>query len=261
MDSMESLAQNAFTFGCMITLVILYIIASIYKSTIDIFGLVTVNTLIANTYTWNLLTCSALETSILKLILDIAMLLLIPSTISRTPIDQFCLYILFTILTCSLGTSFYCLVRFFSTGLEETVMEPIYGFNGILIAYLMYCRQSLKHQSIHHLIPHITFHNTPILILITQLFAWCFGFKFIYRDIPFTFISILFSWSYLRFYYKHENNIIGNADSDFNFVVMFPDVLHPIMVPFTTAFYNIFVLFGIFPEFESSETRPQHHLR
>ncbi len=58
----------------------------------------------------------------------------------------------------------------------------------------------------------------------------------------------------------------GDLSEDFTFVGMFPAALRPITVPFTTAFNNLFVLIGIFPDIESdldklrSQLNP-HHLK
>jgi len=82
-------------------------------------------------------------------------------------------------------------------------------------------------------------------------------------DLPFTIVALFFCWSYLRFYYRYEDNgPLGNNSEDFAFVRMFPEPLHPIVTPLTIGFYNIFAMIGIFPELEQVETnkRPQHHL-
>lgn len=82
-------------------------------------------------------------------------------------------------------------------------------------------------------------------------------------DLPFTIVALFFCWSYLRFYYRYEDNgPLGNNNEDFAFVRMFPEPLHPIVTPLTIGFYNIFAMIGIFPELEQAETikRPQHHL-
>ena len=45
---------------------------------------------------------------------------------------------------------------------------------------------------------------------------------------------------------------------------MFPEVVHPVVSPLSTAFYNLFALVGIFPKLidvEERATRSQHHLR
>jgi len=42
---------------------------------------------------------------------------------------------------------------------------------------------------------------------------------------------------------------------------MFPEALHVVAIPLTTAFYNLVALVGIFPELEVVlEKKPQHHL-
>jgi hypothetical protein len=58
----------------------------------------------------------------------------------------------------------------------------------------------------------------------------------------------------------------GDHSDEFSFVAMFPSALRPVTVPFTTAFNNLFVLLGIFPDIESdidklrSQLNP-HHLK
>ena len=44
---------------------------------------------------------------------------------------------------------------------------------------------------------------------------------------------------------------------------MFPEVVHPVVGPLSTAFYNLFALVGIFPKVISEDQviRSQHHLR
>ena len=243
-----------------LSLLLFYIIGRADPSYDEVFGLVVGYTIIARAYVWNLITCCIFETHFLKVILDFILFSIIPSTTPIIALDQFLLYVLFNILACSLGTSLYCLIRFFSTGLENTVMEPIYGFSGILIPLFMYARQTLKNQPIHAKLPHINFQNISIVILSMQFIFWCCGLKFLHVDIPFTLISILFSWSYLRFYYKYPHGM-GERDSELTFVAMFPEILLPIMVPLSTAFYNLFSMCGILPELESQPKYSQHHLR
>jgi hypothetical protein len=37
--------------------------------------------------------------------------------------------------------------------------------------------------------------------------------------------------------------------------------LHIVLIPFTTAFYNVVALLGLFPVLEVVEKKPYHHLR
>lgn len=260
---MVALVANPFLIGSAVGLILFSILTIAYPTrVIETLSLVTVNTLIANKLVWNLITCSIIELNIFKLLLDVGLLAVIPSEkLVTTPSEQFGLYLLFTMLACSVATSFYCLIRFFSTGLEATVMEPIYGFNGILVAFLMFARQTLKDTPLLPQITQINFHNISILLLLVQLLCWCIGLESLHCDMPFTLVSILFSWSYLRFFYRHANGVTGNADPDFSFIFMFPDVLLPVMIPFTTSFYNIFVMFGVFPACDVTPRPSTHHLR
>ena len=59
-----------------------------------------------------------------------------------------------------------------------------------------------------------------------------------------------------------ENGSGSAVGEDFNFVNMFPEPLHVVMSPLTTAFYNLFALLGIFPEILVIDKPRQkaHHL-
>ena len=243
-----------------VLLLVLHLIYRYDASYDDILGLVVGYTIIAKTYVWNLITSCIFETHLIKVLIDLILLTAIPSSLPILAWDQFLVYILFNILACSLGTSLYCLIRFFSTGLENTVMDPIYGFNGILVALFMYARQTMKYHPIYEKIPYINFQNVSLVILAMQFLLWCIGVVSLHSDIPFTFISILFSWAYLRFYYKHPQ-FSDDKDEELTFVAMFPEVLLPIMVPLSTAFYNLFAMCGVLPELENQPKLPQHHLR
>lgn len=187
-------------------------------------------------------------------------------------IDQFALYFVFSVLFCSIGTSAYCFIRYFGTGLEEMLITPIYGNNGLIITLLMYARIQLKGEPIVSNIPYITYHNTPLIILAFQLLLWLVGLgKLLALDLPFTVISIFFSWSYLRFYYRFQsaevntNNsvqVTGDQSEEFQFIKMFPEALYAIALPLSIGFYNIIALFGIYPQLENTDVnkRPAHHL-
>jgi hypothetical protein len=226
-------------------------------------ALVTGNTLVANKFVWNLITSCFYETNIFKLILDITSYIMITKSIKIDAIDQFGLYFIFSIFACTLGTSAYCFIRFFATGLEEMLMEPIYGFSGVFMFTLMYARLQLGNEPVINHIPQITFNNLPLLVIIAQLILWFVGLKVFALDLPFTIMALFFSWSYLNFFYKfEESSNLGEKMDEFSFVNMFPETLHPIALPLTIAFYNIFALIGIFPELEVVEKKTtQHHLR
>eukprot|EP00981_Chlorochromonas_danica_P015304 scaffold11566_cov156-Ochromonas_danica.AAC.4 len=129
---------------------------------------------------------------------------------------------------------------------------------------MMFVRYRLKSQIILPQLPQLlTYQNLPIAFLSFHTVLVLLGLKWFTKDLSFMCFSLLFSWSYLRFYYKWDENdvIVSNArGEDLSFVAMFPEVSHIVLVPFTTAFYNIMVLLGLFPPLEA-ERRSAHHLR
>ena len=216
------------TYGCLIILIVMFSMNWILDDATDTLGLVTVNTFIADKQVWNLITCLFYENNPAKVALDIASIIIATKSIKIVGgFDQFCLYMGVCSISCTLGTSAYCFIRYFSTGLEEMIMTPIYGFNGIVVIVLTYARQQLRGEAIIPQIPQITFNNILAIIILMQLMLWFVGLKNLALDFPFTVIATLVSWSYLRFYYKFDDSPtgdLGDPSDEFSFVNMFPEV-------------------------------------
>jgi Eukaryotic integral membrane protein (DUF1751) len=258
--------QHPVTFVLIGVLIVIYFVGlALGTDAPNKLGLATGSTLIVNTYVWNVLTSCFFETQILKVSIDIAALLAVARGMEVSGgLDQFALYLVFSVLACTIGTSAYCFLRFFATGLEEMLMEPIYGFSGVFMAVLVYARRQHKGAPIHYTVPQITFQNLPLLVILGQTLLRVFGLTVFALDIPFSIISLLFCWSYLRFFYRFDEmgtSPLGDKSEEFAFIAMFPEPLHVVAVPLTTAFYNLMAMFGIFPELEVVvERKPQHHL-
>lgn len=281
---------------CASTLLLLFGLNFVLSDCTERVGLVTANTLITNQYVWNLVTACFYEKYIVKLVFDLVALLFATKALPIPSIEQFGLYFLFSVIACTIGTSTYSFVVFFTMANETSLITPMYGFTGVLIAILMFARHQYRGESVHSAFPKLTYHHLPILLLLTQVvlyFAWC---KYLVTDLPFSIVSLFFSWSYLRFYYKHgTGEEWGDKSEDFSFVAMFPEVclccvltqscvdilrfysrlimwplhflcfcqaLHIVLIPFTTAFYNIVALVGLFPALDPVvEKKTYHHLR
>ena len=237
---------------CATAVIALYGLNFVLSDCTERVGLVTANTLITNTYVWNLITSCFYEQHILKVVLDLIALLYATKSLPVPNIEQFGLYFLFSILGCTIGTSTYCFFSFMAVPKESSLITPIYGFGGVLMCILMYARHQYKHDSVIPAMPKLTFHHLPIVFLVTQValyFLWC---KFLVKDIHFTIVSLFFSWSYLRFFYKHDSSntdSMGDNSDDFTFVGMFPEVfnwLETINELVINCFSNCFVSFSFF---------------
>lgn len=258
----KSALSNPLACSVTVLLLITYSLNFFLSDCIAKVGLVAGNTLIANTYVWNVVTSCFFETHFIKLAGDIVALFFVTRELKISMLDQFGLYLIFSVLACTVGTSAYCFLRFFGTGLEEMLMEPIYGFSGVFVALLMYARRQQRGEPIHFTVPQVTYQNLPLLVVVGQMLLWVVGLRHLALDLPFTIVSLFFSWSYLRFYYRYEEGgQLGDKSDEFAFVSMFPEALHMVVVPLTTAFYNLVALVGIFPELEQVEKKLQHHLR
>lgn len=189
-------------------------------------SLITANTLITNTYVWNLITCSFYETNIVKIAIDITILYVITKNITITNWEQFSIFFGFTLLACSLITSTYYFFRFLFTSMEDFLILPTYGFDGVLMLLMVYARQQFKGQVIHPVAATITYNNLPIVFLAYLFIITILGLRILCMDVMFGLISLLFSWSYLRFYYRYnEGDAPGDSAEDFTFVGMFPEVI------------------------------------
>ncbi len=191
----------------------------------SIFGLVMVNTLVNNTYVWNMITSCFFETNVIKLAFDMIALWFITGQTTSTPsIEQFGFYFGFSVLFCTMSTSVVSFIYFAMTGNDVLITRSIYGFNGVLMALLMFSRQQKRSESVHSSVPSITFHHLPALLLTVQVVAALFKVTVISIDLPFTVAAFFSSWSYLRFYYKFNDTDYGDKGEDFSFVGMFPEV-------------------------------------
>ena len=106
---------------------------------------------------------------------------------------------------------------------------------------LMFARQQMRNEPISPSIPTVTYQNLPIIVVSTQLLLRLLHIDLLAMDLHFSIISLFFSWSYLRFYYKfHEGEEWGDRSEDFSFVAMFPEVSHCFLLFLTSQLHNYY---------------------
>lgn len=253
---------------------LLHLTSYIFKNCVEFVGLVTANTLITHTYVWNLVSACFLELSLVKLSSNLFILWWILQNLSVPSLEQFVLYILFSILSCTLGASICSFVEFGFFGVEEALTSPSYGFGGLIMSLLMMCRHFQKSSPIFSRFPQLTYQYGPSVYLLMNLMFSLIS-KIYSHDIIFVLSSFFFCWSYLRFYYRFEDGA-GDKTEEFAFIYMFPQVctflttfslsliflkiFHLFLTPLSTAFYNICAVAGVYPPLEQTD-RKSHHLR
>lgn len=169
----------------------------------NVLGLVVANTILSNSYVWNLITASFFETNPIKLAADAAFLFYIFSTVDYPAVEHFAAYLAVCLLSCTVLTSTYCILSYFATADPALIVTPMYGFGGVLVAILMYARQFRGRESVVPGSPlPISFHNLPALLLVGEVVLWALGMGRFVRDLPFVLVGTIMSWSYLRFYAK-----------------------------------------------------------
>jgi hypothetical protein len=216
----------------------LFSLCSVVPNASEYLGLVTANTVLWNKYVWNVLTAVVYEESLPKVLIDvICIAMAAPTKIDYLPYDQFGLYMVVSSLLTTLSTSFYCIIRFFSTSREAMVLEPIYGCSGLIMTLVMYSRKHLGKTPViaiaktggsldYFIIPitQLTYNNMPVVMVSALLLCWFLRLRFLALDAPFAICSCVISWAYLKFYYRNEDGSFGTPASEFAFVHMFPEV-------------------------------------
>eukprot|EP01031_Cornospumella_fuschlensis_P041263 gene41263-50360_t len=247
---------------CGLPLLLVSSLKLVVPEAVDKLALIVANTLITHTYVWNLVTSCFYEESWLKLVIDLIFLYGVASKVAVESLEQFLLYFVFNVLACTIGSSAYCISRFALSEHEYPLVLPMYGFNGILMCLMVFVWRHQGGQPVHPVVPGLTYQTLPLAFLLLQLTLLLIGLRSFTRDFLFALLSLLFSWSYLRFYYKFDDlDAISNRKDEFTFVSMFPEAVHIVVVPFTTAFYNLMALVGLFPALEVVAAKPSHHLR
>jgi membrane associated rhomboid family serine protease len=218
-------------------------------------GLVPVNTSIANSYFWNLLTSSFYETNVVRLGLDVLGLSMIGRDVAIQSYDKFLIYFVASILMCSLGASTLAFFRFFFGGNQDALTEPVYGFSSVFFAFLLFQIKNKPSQPVYHLIPQVTFQRLPFFVLCFQVVLRVMGVPFFSKDLIFSVISMHFCWMYLRNFYSNEDGSRGNSSEEFQYVNMYPSILQPVIIPLSAALNNLVAMTGMIPTIEA--TAPQ----
>lgn len=211
---------------CGIPLLITHLLSYFVTDLSQYLSLITANTLITRTYVWNMITCSFFEPSPIKLAVDLVILWISSKHIGRPSVEQFGLFFAFALLSCSVGTSILRFLQFVGSGHESALLVATNGFSGIIQAFLMFSRHSLRSQPLHpKMFQNVTYHFAPTLYALVQVCLRLVGFRSFAQDLSFTVIGMVFSWSYLKFFYKYsEVEPAGDRSDDFTFVGMFPEV-------------------------------------
>ena len=121
-NDINKLQQHPVVYFSLPLLVVLYLANFILPDAKEILALITANTLITNTYVWNILTSCFYETNLLKLFSDVLTVVYVALCIEKPPnTEQFGLFFLFCILACTIGTSIYCFFSLLTTGKKESL--------------------------------------------------------------------------------------------------------------------------------------------
>jgi hypothetical protein len=181
----------------------LFIAINLYPEISTILALIPANLLITHNYVWILLTTCFLEKNAVKFVFDIVLFIASFIEVNWKPFDQFCLYLLLNIVCCSVGSLMWLFYRFYITGSESYLLDSCYGCGGVIMSILMFIRRQNGSQPVIRQYPKLTYNYLPTCVIAFYSILWVLGVRSITVDISFYWTSYLFSWSYLRFYYKY----------------------------------------------------------
>lgn len=217
---------------------------------------------VTNNRVWTFISSPFLEGNLARLIIDVILLFLVTSP-RKVAFDikdqQFGLYLVSNTLITTFGTFMWLMIRFFGTDSQSFMTEASYGCGGIIIALAMYARRYMGSSPVVPQFPAVTFDLLPTILVSAITLLRILRFKAMTADIIFIYFSYFSSWTYLNYLY-HPTNDTG-ADISFAFIGMFPEAMHPVVLPLSIAVYNLFSIIGVLPKIEVDRRGMQHHLR
>jgi hypothetical protein len=216
---------NVFFVSFLVIVLVLYLCNFVFPHSVQFFSLIPINTVIVNFYAWNIVSSCVYETSIIKILFwDFPLLWITTCRLPMMCTEQFLLFLLFSILACSLATSVFCFITFALTQTESYLITPVYGLSGVLVALSMFCRRSYPEDSVFAAVPSLKFNQLPVAVIGCHACASLIS-STLRSDLIFSFVSFFFSWSYLRFFFRFsELEEPGDRTDIFSFVNMFPQV-------------------------------------
>lgn len=217
---------------------------------------------VTNTRVWTFITCSFIEGNVFRLVIDVFLLFLVtsPDEVKYEFTDyQFGLYLGSNVLCSTIGAFMWLMIRFFGTDSQTFMVDSSYGFGGLIMLLIMYTRRHVGDRPVLPQVPQITFHYLPSVFLVAVTALRILRLKEMTTDILFVYFSYFSSWTYLHFLYEVQGE--DRHANSFTFIGMFPEAMHPVVLPLSIAAYNIFAMIGVFPKLELDRKGLQHHLR
>jgi hypothetical protein len=215
------------TLGLVGALTLSFSVSLFSAESTPVLALVVANTVISNKYVWNVITASLLETSVIKVVIDGALLILLSNTLFLSATDKLFTYLASIIFGCSAVMSTYSVLAYFASADPQVILNPTYGLGGVIVAILMHARLFKGGEIIFPNAPiPIRYDHLPVLYILLEAVFFATGFKSHIHDLPFSIISIVISWAYIKVFWRKGSEAVQGTDpvADFAFVTMFPEV-------------------------------------
>lgn len=187
------------------------------------------------------MTCAFTETSLLKLLLDLALLGWVvgrfgPFEDLLEPVRLAALTVVAAVGS-SLWTSVLIFLGFVITRWENLFFSPTYGYGPVLMAYLVLLAQKLPSEAVLSSLPSFCGGANRTLRVQHLPFVWlCLSAALrllptqtasgrgIAMDLPLVACSFVLSWVYLRFFAHNRDGTVGDTSDDFQLVNLLPRV-------------------------------------
>ncbi|KAJ3040014.1 hypothetical protein HDV00_011569 [Rhizophlyctis rosea] len=210
-------------------------------------------------YIWSFITAGWVESNIVSLVTNVVILafagIYFEQAWGRREFTKF----IFIVPTAAYILVFFFLFLEYAVGLNTSYLYlQANGLGALLTAFLIAFKQIIPEHTLKIAsgavsvrVKHLP---STLLLLITILF--------IIRLIHVNFFIILSgavtSWIYLRFYKQQDGNIRGDRSEAFSFVSFWPDFMHPILKPFSSALYAVCIRLKIVPKNPQDGALPTH---
>ncbi|XP_043476362.1 transmembrane protein 115 [Leptopilina heterotoma] len=144
-----------------------------------------------------------------------------------------------------LSTLFYLFLYMLTSNTDLLFDIHIHGLTGYIGGVSVAVKQIMPdHIIIKTPIGKIMNRNIPLMVYIVSLLMWVLG--LLEGTHPTMFLSGLFiSWTYLRFYQRHNNGTRGDMTDNFTFASFFPNVLQPPIAVVSNTIHSFFVRIGL----------------
>eukprot|EP00112_Aurelia_sp_Birch-Aquarium-sp1_P006744 Seg1738.12 transcript_id=Seg1738.12/GoldUCD/mRNA.D3Y31 product="Transmembrane protein 115" protein_id=Seg1738.12/GoldUCD/D3Y31 len=194
---------------------------------------------------WTLITGGLIESNIVYVIVDVAVLLLCARQLEPLwgALELLKFLVILDVFT-SILTVILCLLAYLSTNNLNIWFATFSGMAGLIGGIAVAFKQIMPDNKIDLRITEIRVEMIPSLLLFTSCIFSAVGMVPLTNPLQ-LFSGILVGWIYLRFYQPRGKGIKGDMNEHFEFAAFFPTPIRPPIRKISLIIFNILIKTGI----------------